>query len=156
MYKFSDTTKAILYANGWSEDRQVDIEEYKAYYIKTKQPVSEQIFQFLSSFGGLTVTTVLKEYPNQTVKIFSINPQIKRRAEDAKDYGEQWLMKPICHVGEAYSRDTFAMTPQGECYLMFEDFVYLIGNSITEGIETVCIGEAGIMIPPPSPDFVWR
>jgi hypothetical protein len=156
MYKFSDKTKEILYANGWSENRKVDIEEYKAYYTETKQPVSEDIFQFLRSFGGLTVTIPSTKFPKQRIMLFSINPHKHRRWQDAKDYGEQWIKKTLCHVGIIQNTNTFAVTPQGECYSMFDDFVTLFGASITEGIETLCMGEDGIMIPPPTPHFVWR
>ena len=153
MYTFPDDVLQILHQNGWSEDRKIDTEPYREYYEKTNQPTSEIIFDFLSSFGGLKVRISSRRNPDKLVTLFEIDPFRKAgRLGVLEDYSKNRIKKPLCDVGTVDSTEIFAMTPQGESYLMFDEWVYKIGDSVTKSITNICKHRRDILIPEPISD----
>lgn len=152
MYTFPDDVLQILHKNGWSEDRKIDVEPYKEYYKKTKQPISDIIFDFLSSFGGLKVIVPSRHHPNGFATLFEVNPFKTSGLEVVEGYSKNWIRKPLCEVGIVDSTEIFAMTPQGEFFLMFDDWVYKMGESASETITNICRHRRDILIPEPTSD----
>lgn len=136
MYQFSDETLNLLLKHDWSPNRRVDIEPYLQFYAETDQPVSDLIRDFLRSFADIEVSAYTKK-SHILYEVFYINP-LKVGHRTLKEYAESWIQKPLCGVGRADSNDIFAFTPDGEGYIMFDSYVYKIGNTIVESIETLC------------------
>ena len=149
-YQFSEYTLNILLANGWTYERTVDVTAYKEYYANTQQPVSDMILEFLQSFGELEVTAPSKLYSGVIKTLFSIQPLKTAGLETLNEYSKDWIKKPLCEVGTADNIDIFVMTPDGESYVMFDEWVFMIGSSVTEAIENLCHQNGGIRIPEPT------
>jgi hypothetical protein len=132
MYKFSDKTKEILYANGWSEERKVDIEKYKAFYAEHNQPTSDVIFEFLESFADLRIDAPESSVPNFHELLFDIYPS--RVPENAYWY----ITEPICSVGTANDTDCFAISLTGVVYTIFDRHVHKVADSVIEAVEVLC------------------
>jgi hypothetical protein len=135
MYHFSEETLTVLKKNGWTEDRHVDITDYEAYFAETQQPVSDIIREFLRSFGGIEAITYNKQFHIE-IDLFRINPRLVG-CQILHVYAEKWIQKPLCGVGES-DNDIFAMTPEGESFVIFDAYVFKIGNTVEEAVETLC------------------
>lgn len=151
MYTFSEQILQILKQSGWTKERHVNIDSYKTYFQETQQPVSPLIYEFLTSFGNLTIT-----FPLQTKKevdySFTVNPTEAGREIAIKTlryYSESWIKKPLCCVGHFEHYDTLVMTPIGEAYAVYDKSVCKWGNTISEAIENIILANYEV-IPFPS------
>ena len=73
-----EAVKKVLMANGWSEERNVDITEYIEAYMKYGYDKPEKVREVLSAFGGLIAT-------HEDMSIFlgkTFEEGIKRRMTD--------------------------------------------------------------------------
>lgn len=138
MYKFSLYTLDILYKNGWHEQPQVDVNNYNIFFVKTYQPVSDIILDFLRLFGDLEL-----KYPNKIaptiISICQFNP-IEAfdtiSSDSIKQYRDNWIIEDFCVIG-LFEQETLIMTVSGVVYSLFDSYVFRIGNSGYEAIENM-------------------
>lgn len=133
----------MLKRHGWTADRRVNSLPYLEYFKETEQPISDTVATFLTSFAGIAVY----QEPCYEVDIedcyqkFLVDPflrLLKASLHRLPRYQEGYIKKPICLVGICDHSDLMAMTADGEFYLMFDNHVAKIGNSVTEVIEHLC------------------
>lgn len=102
MYKFSDTTRNILTASGWQENRKLDIQAFKAELVIEGYPWFEQVEYFLQEFGGLKVRFLGQD---GTHDFFHFDVSKAAKDIDARwikeDYSSRLQNVNLCVIGQA-------------------------------------------------------
>jgi hypothetical protein len=142
MYQFSELTLQLLHTCNWSVHRNIDIERYKDFFISSHQPTSSVIFEFLASFGGLTIKFPNKKNPS-VLNSLTLDPIAA--GEDLGNnilryYREYWIQRPSCAVGHFQHHDTLFMSITGELYIVFEQKVIKYANIVPKALENILEG----------------
>ena len=143
--EFNETTLLILQASGWDNHRVVNISKYLDYYETTNQIASPIVKTFLKSFGGLTIKVDTK-HPTIQRKII-LNPIRggESMGEDGLSFYQKWIDRTACIIGLS-DNQTLLMTPNGAIYAVFDEYVFLKGETIQESLQTICSGRFGVKI----------
>jgi hypothetical protein len=129
-------SRNVLYANGWTENRSIDISDYEQHLKDTGQPVSDTIRGFLRLFGGIKI--------NQGIDFDPI--RASRNAGDNARY-ERWIGKPLCIVG-SYNPAVLLMSLEGEIYSVFDKNAALMGSTIDASLNALLSGGKPVMFVP--------
>lgn len=140
MYQFSATTYIVLENNGWTKERKVDTTKYATFFEKHKQPVSEIVLEFLSSFGDLEIRMPLKKKPiyDYWFKFDVYQSADNILTERLHFYEKDWFRDRLCTIGVKVSSEILLMTPNGALFSVFDSWVFKFGDSWQEAIENIC------------------
>lgn len=156
MYQFSESTLQLLHKSNWSVDRNTDVGRYKEFFLLSHQPTSNVIFEFLASFGGLTIKFPNKQNPS-VLNLLTLDPIVA--GEDLGNnilryYRDYWIRRPACAVGHFQHHDTLFMTITGELYLVFEQRIIKYDAIVPKALENILEGSTYELIPKPDKQTV--
>jgi hypothetical protein len=137
MDQFSTTTQRILKANGWTKDRRIDIDRFRASFEEYNQQYSDTVLRFLESFGDLKIRFETSDYVYRCT--FDVIMAIESTSlERVKKYQDKWIKRPICVIGKNIDHETIFMTQEGAMYGAFDSWVFKFGDTWEESIENIC------------------
>ncbi len=136
---FSENTISILKANGWNEDRLIDISNFEKYFEKNGLLLYNKAKSFLQRFGGIDFRFLIPL--NKSTYHFYFNP-ISIGIHDLKTYVEDTEIecgKKLLPIGEFDNRNmTCFMDEEGRVYSSSDTEIELFANSGEEFIEYIC------------------
>jgi SUKH-3 immunity protein len=140
MGAFSEKTLSLLYASGWSYNRNVDISNDLQTLRNEGYTIFPVIIDFLEQFSGLQIDIPNPIVPNikRTLdfRISSAMRGIRQRTVDA--YGDG-LDRVLCLIGVDNDSIHFTMDGEGKVYGLYDRMILFIGNSDEEAIENCCV-----------------
>lgn len=148
-YTFDERVKNILFKNGWSPERQINIEKYISVLNDNGYSINQHARKFLINLGGLCVKH--EAYSNtEETDISEFNP-IKPVGWLDPRWVEEYYQKlakiSLCLVGVGFSEHmVFLVSEKGALYGGYDDYFCLIGNSIEEGLLNLFYGHKFISI----------
>ncbi|MBD2499004.1 SUKH-3 domain-containing protein [Anabaena azotica] len=149
MAVFSEETTRLLEQAEWHESRNIDTSEYKEILESEGYSIYPNVMKFLSCFGGLHVKYPHKRVP-QLEDDFHFNvPQAVGNIypERVQDYSDR-IGVPLCVIGESNrGYMILMMTPEGQVYAGYDDFLVFVGDSGIDAIEALCSGRELAEIP---------
>jgi hypothetical protein len=139
MDQLSPKTLEILYKNGWTETRKVDIQKYEAFFAETGQETSLLILDFLRQFGDLKISypSPSKRDPNWVYWILFDPIDAMISPDQLESYINRWIKKPLCMIALDSNNDSLAMTPEGETYSVFDKWVVKYGDTPYEALNNI-------------------
>jgi hypothetical protein len=138
MIQLSTVTLEILRKNDWQESRRIDIHKYETFFQETGQVPSPLILDFLQQFGDMKISFPSKYYSNRLHWVLIDPIEESQSPELLANYSNNWIKKPLCVVGSLDDNSFIAMTPEGEVYSFFDNWVVKFGNTPYEALNNLC------------------
>ena len=152
--------KQVLIACGWYDNRKIDISQYVKWYQKYGFEISDAVFSFLSSFGGLTLRIPccryqvrMTEHTSDTNEIITVNPtyfitpdysdtDLKESIEYVNEISRFLNMKSIVPIGHSKDReDEYFLGMNTELIAAHEGYVICFGNTFERSLERIMTDE---------------
>ncbi|WP_020474800.1 SUKH-3 domain-containing protein [Zavarzinella formosa] len=145
--KFSDSTKLILAAGGWSETRRSNVREAEN-LAKTKGfPVFAAWTDFVSRFGDLSFANPAAIPPALEEWHFRAAETINDTPLNNLKYYETQLGLPVAIIGKG-SDDylLFLINEAGVIFGAFDEQIFQIGITPEDAIEAICSGRRFVAV----------
>lgn len=154
-----EAIKKVLMANGWWEERNVDITEYTEAYKKHGYVMPENVREVLSAFGGLTLKipeyryqyyceftgkTAAKETDLNIFLVMKSDDLLKgdsdRFIKEMRDYTKEvavfYKLSEIYPIGyRSDNEEEYYIGENGELIVTHEDMSIFLGKTFEEGIK---------------------
>lgn len=139
---FGTRTQKCLDEAGWGRDRKIDVESMVAVLHADGYEISTTVREFLQRFGELVLN-----YPHYRNPALVDHCHFDAATAARNVFPQQvtaWTdtaRKTLCPVGEAFhDHMTLVMSPDGQVYAGLDDYLYFVGPSPKDAIESLCEG----------------
>ena len=147
VFDFSNDTRQLLLAAGWTEDRAIDVSGYERDLRREGYELLHSAAEFLGSFGGLVLEARLKPGVKAT---HHFDP-----SQAAENVDPGWVLgeyrerigAPLCPIGMSDNCMVLMMDPAGAVYAGFDEALVKLGGSGEDAIETLCTNRKSEKIP---------
>ncbi|AUX26034.1 uncharacterized protein SOCEGT47_065870 [Sorangium cellulosum] len=159
-HRFSPATEACLKRAGWRPGRSVRTDHWESLLRAANNPVHASVVDFLREFGGLRVVHPHHRVPGKQ-DYFHINPSIAAKEFPIREDGlyddNERVGAPLCAIGTA-CRDymLLIMDAAGKVYASMDDYLFLVGNSGFEALESLCTPHEWAEIPQLRESSIYR
>jgi len=147
MAVWSEYTLEVLKAAGWYPERRIDPEPFISVLREEGYEVSSAVVEFLSRFGGLTVTHRHQAADFAASRGWCTEDQFEFYAsrlathfpsDIRRDY-ERRIGRPVCLVGSCCGkRMLLFMSDDGAVYESYDDILNVVGRNAIESLNTIC------------------
>ncbi|MEQ8675123.1 MAG: SUKH-3 domain-containing protein [Aggregatilineales bacterium] len=141
MYEFSKVTTEALKDAGWSDKYQFDTRKYERNHAVKGCTVPKVVLEFLTRYGGLTITTVLKVEKRPFLSELVLIPEYAAEG----DYCDDWTgiaqvigVNALHPIGDYADLMWLVMSDEGKVYGGFAQDILYMGYSGEDMIETLC------------------
>ncbi|MDE5582834.1 MAG: SUKH-3 domain-containing protein [Ruminococcus sp.] len=160
MQIIDDFLRKTLFESGWQENRSIDLKKYQMWYSRFGFSPSDIIYDFLKSFGGLTLKIPCKRYQNRTTSnqdsdlttSFVIDPifymtddftegDMIEACEYLTDIASFLNVKELFPIGYTNVSEEIFMSITGEVVLAYEGDCILLGGSFEEALIRIMTDE---------------
>lgn len=160
MQIINDFLKNTLFESGWQENRSIDLKKYQIWYSRFGFFPSSIIYDFLKSFGGLTLRIPCRRYQNRVTSnqdsnlttSFVIDPtfyvtnnftqeDMIESYEYLKDIASFLNIKELFPIGYTDVSEEIFMSITGEVVLAYEGDCICLGGSFEEALIRVMTDE---------------
>lgn len=141
----TEHTRQCLQAAGWCKERRVETTAYEAALRGLNYFVGQAAIEFLSSFGDLRIRYPIVKVPSRED---SCHFHVQRAVAGAEPLGieeyEAVIGSRLTVIGEAFcDHFTLTMAENGAIYASFDDYLFKLGDTGIDGLNTICHDREG-------------
>lgn len=144
---FSQTTRAALVRAGYTEGRRVDRAPFEAAFAREGFTAGPFVRRFLESYGGISMSLRHPRNPSVTIAFhFDAARAASSVYREKVDELTARAKTPLCPIGEGLG-GVLLMDVSGALYGALDDWFVKLGSTGEEGIEALCSGRDGTLMP---------
>ncbi len=143
---FSENTKIILNAGGWSEGRKFPIAEIQRKFQEKNLALHSAALNFLENFADLKFRYNSKKYDDGVNDFHFILDRTLGVAapEDIMDFSDCIGVK-LCPIGEMNRRNSIVtMAEDGRIFTFYSPFITLHALNYFDAINNICLEKSSI------------